>query len=60
VKTQPQYPDRIFQWCRSEKELRQMQKRGWFVPEQRITHHHFHAILLEFRGPGEPKLPEGR
>lgn len=30
---------------------------GWKAPKQRECHHHAHAILLEWRGRGEPVWP---
>lgn len=47
-------------WAASQRECNALLALGWVYAEQRPSHHHFHACLMKWRGPGRPKLPEER
>lgn len=47
-----------FIWAKTEREIKALIAVGWIVADQRRSHHHFHATLMQWNGEGEPVLPE--
>jgi hypothetical protein len=45
-------------WVRTEAEARALMELGWAIADQNMSHHHFHAVLMEWRGDGEARLKE--
>jgi hypothetical protein len=44
----------IYFWAKSPAQRRALERLGWRVAPQRSSHHHFYALLMIWRGRGEP------
>lgn len=40
-------PPKLMQWARSKEQMLAMQKQGWRIADQRVTHHSHYSVLME-------------